>query len=149
MRLWTTAGLAALVTAGLGFWGWQWIRGNHAIDPDDAKRVAVGQALYQEHCVSCHGADLQGEPDWRQRKPNGELPAPPHDASGHTWHHSDEQLFAMTKHGMARFAPPDYKSAMPSFVGKLSDDEIRSVLSFIKSTWPAEIRERQQSLGRR
>lgn len=103
----------------------------------------MGSRIYAVHCAECHGAKLQGEADWHTRKPNGELPAPPHDPSGHTWHHSDEQLFAITKHGMARYAPPDYKSAMPAFVGRLSDREIRAVIAYIKSTWPEDIRNRQ------
>jgi mono/diheme cytochrome c family protein len=148
MRLAGVAGL--IVVAGLAtmIGLWQWGRWSNGIDAGDPKRVVVGRALYQAHCAECHGIDLKGEPDWRQRKSSGELPAPPHDETGHSWHHSDEHLFAMTKHGMARFAPPDYKSAMPSFVGKLSDDDIRSVLAFIKASWPPEIRERQAALNR-
>jgi mono/diheme cytochrome c family protein len=86
---------------------------------------------------------LRQLPRRRARKPSGELPAPPHDATGHTWHHPDQQLFAITKHGMARFAPADYKSAMPAFVGTLSDRDIRAVIAYIKSTWPEDIRRRQ------
>lgn len=130
-----------------GWWAWGWQRDD--IDPGNPRQVALGQQLYARHCAECHGANLEGEAEWRVRRPSGELPAPPHDASGHTWHHPDEQLFAITKHGIARFAPPDYKSAMPSFVGRLTDAEIRAVLAFIKSTWPEEIRKRQGSLNRR
>lgn len=125
---------------------WQRAQG---IDPDDSRQVTRGTELYAVHCAQCHGARLQGEPDWQIRKPNGELPAPPHDASGHTWHHRDDYLFGVTKHGMARYAPPDYKSAMPGFVGKLSDADIRAVIAFIKSTWPEPIRRRQQALEQR
>lgn len=98
-----------------------------------------GRQIYVEHCAVCHGIDLKGEPghpDWRQRKPNGRLPAPPHDESGHTWHHSDKQLFAMTKFGPARLiGDPNYPTDMPGFEGVLSDDEIWAVLRYIKSTW--------------
>lgn len=127
--------------------GWAW-RVGAAIDPGNPKQVARGAALYAGHCAECHGSDLQGEPNWQIRKPSGELPAPPHDVSGHTWHHSDEQLFAMTKHGMTRFAPPDYKSAMPAFVGKLTDGDIRAVIAYIKSTWPEDVRRRQERIGK-
>jgi hypothetical protein len=65
----------------------------------DAKPdLALGDKLYVQHCASCHGANLEGQPDWRKRLPNGRFPAPPHDATGHTWHHPDEVLFAVTKH---------------------------------------------------
>ena len=60
------------------------------------------------------------------------MPAPPHDDSGHTWHHPDEVLFGITKHGVVPpYAPPGYESDMPAFAGKLSDDEIRAVLAYI------------------
>jgi len=141
--------VALFVLAGLGG-GWEYRRrAALAIDPDDAAQVARGAALYAAQCARCHGAQLQGEPDWQRRKPNGELPAPPHDASGHSWHHPNEYLFAVTKHGMARFAPPDYKSAMPSYVGILSDAEIRAVIAFIQSNWPPEIRARQAAISAR
>ncbi len=125
---------------------WWRAKTNNRIDIADAAQVEQGRALYGDHCAKCHGIALQGEPDWQTRKSNGELPAPPHDASGHTWHHSDEQLFALVKHGMSRFAPPGYKTAMPSYVGVLSDVEIRAVLAYMESTWPAEIRERRAAM---
>jgi mono/diheme cytochrome c family protein len=135
------------VVAGLAAWVW-WPRG-YGINPQNARQVAQGFDIYHHHCASCHGNDLRGQPDWQSRKPNGELPAPPHDASGHTWHHQDEQLFAIIKHGMARFAPPGYKTAMPSYVGTLSDAEIKAVLAYIQSNWPQEIRDRRTEMLKR
>jgi mono/diheme cytochrome c family protein len=110
------------------------------IDPGDAAQVALGQSLYAAQCARCHGANLEGQPDWRERLPNGRLPAPPHDASGHTWHHPDAQLFGITKQGLAPFVEPGYESDMPAFVGILSDEEIAAVLAYIQSTWPPDIR---------
>lgn len=102
--------------------------------------LALGEKLYAQHCASCHGANLEGQPDWRKRLPNGRFPAPPHDASGHTWHHPDQVLFAITKHGLAPpYAPAGYESDMPAFGGKLSDQEIRAVLAYIESRWPPEV----------
>jgi hypothetical protein len=72
------------------------------------------------------------------------LPAPPHDASGHTWHHSDAELFLITKKGMAALVP-DYPSSMPGFEGMLTDGEITAVLEFIKSTWPDRERTYQRN----
>ncbi len=140
------AGLAVAV-GGAAWWvGW---RPSNTIDVRDPRQVALGQTIYQLHCAACHGLHLEGQPDWQVRKPTGELPAPPHDASGHTWHHADDQLFAIIKHGMARFAPPDYKTDMPAFVGRLTDAEIRAVLAYVKSLWPEDIRDRQARLNRR
>lgn len=109
--------------------------------PDSAAVVLQGKAVYTEHCASCHGENLEGEANWRQRKPSGRLPAPPHDKTGHTWHHSDKALFELTKYGLQQVAGPDYQSDMPAFEDILSDDEIIAALSFIKSTW--NVRERQ------
>jgi mono/diheme cytochrome c family protein len=104
--------------------------------PDPAQ-VALGEKVYAQHCASCHGAKLEGQPDWRRKLPNGRMPAPPHDESGHTWHHSDEVLFGITKHGLVPpYAPPGYASDMPAFAVKLSDGEIHAALAYIRSTWP-------------
>ena len=84
---------------------------------------------------------LSARADWRSRRPDGRLPAPPHDDSGHTWHHPDEVLFGITKHGLVPpYAPPGYPSDMPAFGGTLSDDEIRAVLAYIASNWSGEVR---------
>ena len=114
-----------------------------------AERLAVGRALYDAHCAACHGADLEGEANWRQRKPDGLLPAPPHDETGHTWHHPDPQLFIMTKFGTAALIGADYETVMTGFGERLDDGEIRAVLAYIKSRWPEKIRRRQAEISAR
>jgi len=110
------------------------------IDPNDVRQVAAGEALYRQHCAACHGARLEGQPAWQRRLLTGRLPAPPHDASGHTWHHPNAALFAITRDGMVPpWAPEGYVSDMPAFAGVLADEEIRAVLAFIQSAWPPEI----------
>jgi len=116
------------------------------IDPGDNNQVALGKRLYATACASCHGASLEGQPDWQRRLPNGRLPAPPHDASGHTWHHSDAFLMRVTKLGPAAY-PEGHLTDMPAFRDTLSDREIAAILAFIKSRWPAEIRIRQNRLN--
>ena len=69
--------------------------------PNDAQLVSTGAAIYAKHCAACHGARLEGQPEWRTRGADGLLPAPLHDASGHTWHHPDETLFRIIKFGVA------------------------------------------------
>ena len=109
-----------------------------------------GEKLYAQQCASCHGANLEGQPDWRKRLPNGRLPAPPHDATGHTWHHPDEVLFAITKHGLVPpYAPAGYESDMPAFGGKLSDQEIAAVLAYIQSHWSSDVRKLRAEMLRR
>jgi len=105
-------------------------------DPRDAAKVALGAKVYAQSCAACHGAKLEGQPDWRKRLPNGRLPAPPHDESGHTWHHPDYVLFAIMKNGLVPpYAPKNYESDMPAFAGKLADGELRAVLAYLKSHW--------------
>jgi mono/diheme cytochrome c family protein len=141
----TTA--AALVAAG-AVW---WLSADNDLagkpDLDNPMVIARGEAVYAAHCASCHGANLEGQPNWRQRLPSGRLPAPPHDATGHTWHHSDAELFAMVKDGLAELVP-GYETDMPAYKDVLSDADIWAVLAFIKSTWPEDIRARQQRMNR-
>ena len=119
-----------------------------ALRTDDAALLSQGAALYAKHCAACHGARLEGQPNWRHRDPQtGRMPAPPHDANGHTWHHPDQLLFDITKLGIAKAVKlKDYDSAMPAFAGVLSDGEIVAVLSWIKSQWPPEIRQHQAEI---
>jgi len=106
-------------------------------DPSDRTQVERGAKVYAENCAACHGAKLEGQPNWRERLPNGRMPAPPHDESGHTWHHPDEVLFGITREGLVpgKYAPPRYESDMPAFKDKLSDAEIWAVLAYIKTSW--------------
>ncbi|WP_187430157.1 hypothetical protein ROLI_046450 (plasmid) [Roseobacter fucihabitans] len=108
---------------------------------DDHATIALGTSVYEVNCASCHGANLEGQPNWRSAGEDGRLPAPPHDETGHTWHHDGDTLFQLTKYGVgALINDPDYASNMPIYEGVLSDEEIIAVLSYIKSTWPEEIR---------
>ena len=117
-------------------------------DVSDAALVERGRTLYQTHCASCHGADLAGQPNWKERLPSGLLPAPPHDTSGHTWHHPDPLLFKLVKDGGASVLLPGEASGMPAYGSFLSDEDIWAMLSYIKSTWPADIQQRQSDVTR-
>ena len=113
-------------------------------EDEDQKRIALGRSLYDAHCAKCHGKKLEGQPDWQTRLPSGRLPAPPHDESGHSWHHPDKVLIGVTRNGLKPYAGEDYESDMPAFAGALSDQEIEAVVAFIKSTWPEREREYQE-----
>ena len=110
--------------------------------------TSVGAEVYAQNCASCHGAGLEGENDWQTPYPNGIFPAPPHDESGHTWHHSDRLLLNYIKFGGAEALAQDgvtnFKSGMPAFENTLNDDQIAAVIAFIKSGWSREIRQIQQ-----
>jgi mono/diheme cytochrome c family protein len=119
-----------------------------AADPTDAPLVALGEEVYRDHCASCHGVELEGQPDWQTRKPDGRLPAPPHDKTGHTWHHPEEVLFRLTRDGPSAMVP-GYESDMPGFADVLTDEEIWAVLAYIKSRWPDDIRARHAEIESR
>ena len=122
---------------------------NISLKPNDAPTVNLGGSVYAKNCASCHGANLEGQFNWRQRDSNGYLPAPPHDESGHTWHHSDQYLFLMTKYGIEEMIGKRYPNNMPAYKDVLTDDEIIAVLSYIKSTWPEQIKQQHNLLNSR
>ena len=116
-------------------------------DANNPALVARGKIVYTAQCASCHGVALEGQPNWRIRMRDGKLPAPPHDSSGHTWHHADAQLFETTKFGTAAIAGPQYQTDMRGYADTLGDDEIWAVLAYIKSTWPDHIRQRHRQMN--
>ena len=150
MRSVSKYGAALLLTlAGSFLWASEGTDGvRTALQADDLSVVQAGETLYQAQCASCHGANLEGQPDWRTRDGNGFLPAPPHDATGHTWHHADDLLFEIVKYGPGVVINDDsYKTTMPIYKDILSDAEIIAVLSFIKNTWPEEERSWQEEVN--
>ena len=119
---------------------------NHELED---RNLSAGQILYTNNCASCHGAKLEGQPNWQSPNSDGILPAPPHDATGHTWHHDNELLFEYTKLGgkgaLAARGITDFNSGMPAFAGVISDEDIWDILAFIKSTWPEREQDAQAS----
>lgn len=145
---WTLLAIALIAgSVALGYWQ---IKGGVAVgaDPTNPTLVARGRVIYDRQCARCHGRELEGQPDWRTRLPTGRLPAPPHDASGHTWHHPDAVLFDITRGGVQTHAPADYQSDMPAFEGTLSDADIWAALSYIKSRWSKEIQQKHSAINR-
>ena len=108
-------------------------------NPADSEAIALGRQVYETQCASCHGVNLEGQAGWKEPNPDGSFRAPPHDETGHTWHHPDAQLFAITKHGTAALVGGDYKTRMEGFGDSLTDAEILAILAYVKSTWPPQI----------
>jgi mono/diheme cytochrome c family protein len=126
---------------------WQFYRTALEADPDNPSQVTLGQLVYASHCAACHGANLGGEPDLQTSRENG-LPPPPLNASGHTWHHPDDQLFMIMKsgiHGAALEKHPIHKSA---FGEMLTAEQIWGVLAYVKSSWPERVRDHQKTHAR-
>src|SRR5712691_10063131 len=107
---------------------------------DEASSLDLGRAIYQKHCASCHGADAQGAPHWQASDEHGELPAPPHDAEGHTWRHSDAELYEMVSKGWRDPFNKTKRLTMPGFGDLLSRQQIVAVMSYLKTLWTPEQR---------
>ncbi len=107
-------------------------------------KIATGEKLYSQYCAACHGADLSGDPNWKTRNDDGTFPPPPHDTSGHTWHHPDELLLKIVRNGIE-----SSPSEMPMFQGVLTDAETLSILEFFKSEWGDDERAFQWQVTRR
>jgi len=147
-RIWVA--LAILAYMGLDLFVWQPFASRNApveinqtpvppVPTLNREVVAQGEALYQQHCAACHGADRQGAPNWKSPLADRSYPPPPHDSSGHTWHHADDLLLSTTTNG----GNPTSNSKMPAFKDKLSQEQMIAILTFIKSKWSREAREFQ------
>ena len=108
-----------------------------------AETLAQGQQVYASRCASCHGPNGEGQKPEAPLEPDetGRFPAPPHDGTGHTWHHDDDLLFRIVKEGGVG---GDMFYEMPAFGESLSDDEIWAVLAHIKTMWTDEQRRMQR-----
>lgn len=147
LRQWRIIGAvvyASLLLGGIVYWWFTWGPGasqpantpmEGGIQPLDMEQVEKGRGVYQTNCAQCHGLRGEGQPNWRQRNPDGTYPAPPHDATGHTWHHSDGLLYRIVRDGGQIYEDPGFKSAMPTFGDRLNPEEIRAVITYLKSLW--------------
>jgi len=149
-RLFVLIGISVMIAAGLVVAGIAANRQSDLLQNTEqySETARAGKDIYADYCAACHGMELQGQPDWRSRLPSGRLPAPPHDASGHTWHHADQVLFQIVKQGTAALVGNDYESDMPGFGDVLNDAEIQAVLDYIKGTWPERERSHQERISK-
>jgi mono/diheme cytochrome c family protein len=118
-------------------------RAANELAPLDSNLVKYGHALYEQYCASCHGANAEGAPNWQERDKNGELPAPPHNAEGHTWRHSDADLYMMVRKGWRDPFNKTKRLTMPAFQDVLTPEQTRAVITYLKSVWTPEEREFQ------
>lgn len=107
-------------------------------------QIEQGKRTFAQYCAACHGDNGQGQnPKFPGggTGPGGLLLAPALNGKGHTWHHPDPMLFNKVKGGLQVKNSP-----MPAFGDTLDDQAIQSVLHYVKSLWPEEIRMRH-SMG--
>lgn len=118
-------------------------------DPPAANaKVDLGKEVYQQHCQACHGPEGKGLTEkWKERDALGELPAPPHDPSGHTWRHSDAMLYRMIAEGWRDPFNRTERLTMPAFGEVLEPREINAVIDYLRTLWTEEQRayQRQQT----
>ena len=105
------------------------------VPPLDTSRIERGEIVYQQHCASCHGAELQGAPDWKALNADGTWKPPPHDSTGHTWHRPDQLLTDIIRDG-GGFP----ETRMPAFASVLSDTDIDALLEYLKANWAEQER---------
>lgn len=126
------AGAAALLT-GCG-------RDSEGPPPPDPEVVSLGREVYAKYCAACHGAVGEGQPSWQVPNAAGELPAPPHDSTGHTWKHSDAMLYRIVAQGWRDPFNKTDRLTMPAFGEVLSPAEIRAVIAYLRTLWTPEQR---------
>ena len=110
----------------------------------NTSQLAEGKILYEANCASCHGINGEGEENWQSPNDDGTLRAPPHDSTGHTWHHPDQLLLQITSKG-----GKGLNSRMPAFEDQLTEEEIKLTLEYIKTFWEPEHRESQADVTER
>ena len=67
VRLVGVAGVASTVVVAGVAWYVGVNAGGPGADATDPELVALGSAVYDQHCTAFHGRELEGEPDWRRR----------------------------------------------------------------------------------
>lgn len=107
------------------------------------EQVEAGDVLYQQYCASCHGPRGEGDPKWEEPDAKGELPPPPHNGGGHTWKHSDAMLYQMVSEGWRDPFNKTKELTMPGFKDQLSAEQMRDVITFLKTLWTPEQRQFQ------
>lgn len=100
----------------------------------DPVQYSHGAHLYQLNCAKCHGLNAEGAKDWRQVDGNGKNSAPPLNGTGHTWHHSTKALSNVIRNGTGKIG-----GNMPAWKDKLSEHEIKLILTWATAQWPDEI----------
>lgn len=110
----------------------------------NAEQIAQGRVYYEQTCAACHGVDGRGQFPEAPFEPDatGRLGAPPHNETGHTWHHSDELLLRYVVEG--GFSDPNNFYTMPRWDSLYDRDDAALIIAYIKTMWTEEQRIYQQ-----
>ena len=100
----------------------------------DHELISHGAEVFRANCAVCHGANAEGDANWRKIGPDGKYPPPPLNGTAHEWHHSIPVLREIIKNG----TPPE-EGNMPAWGQKLTDQEIDAVIAWFQSLWPDQI----------
>ena len=108
--------------------------------------IRQGQEIYTDHCAVCHGIGGQGQFPEAPLLPDstGRIGAPPHNDTGHSWHHSDVILIRYVEEG--GFSDLTRFYLMPPFGEILTDEQTLLVIAYIKTMWTDEQRVMQREL---
>jgi len=106
----------------------------------DEDTLQLGKTVYEQSCAECHGIDGEGQFPDNPMQPDetGRIGAPPHNGNGHTWHHDDNLILQIINEGGMGTADSFYP--MPAFGDTLTQEEITSVVAYIKTFWTEEQR---------
>lgn len=102
------------------------------------QNLSRGAALYVEHCLQCHGPEGQGHPDWQTPTNGTFVAAPPINGTGNDWKRSQRDLIGIIRAGAKRNGMP----VMPAYAGRLSDQDMVQILTWLQALWPPEVYER-------
>ena len=116
------------------------------LDVKDENLIAQGKKIYALNCANCHGTNLEGQLNWREKGSDGLYPSPSVDVTGHIWHHPDNYLIKLVKYSSTE--PLGYKDSMPALNETLTEEEIIAVLTYIKSHWSIKHQAYQEALNR-
>lgn len=113
---------------------------SQAMAAQPSSEIELGRQLYQTHCASCHGRSGEGQLDWQKADAAGELPAPPHDSTGHTWRHTDRELEVMIEMGWRDPFNATSRLTMPAFDSVLPRSDVRAIITYLKTLWTPQER---------
>jgi len=113
-----------------------------------ADQARIGRLVYQQNCAACHGAKGEGAANWQKPDAQGELPAPAHDSTGHSWKHGDGMLYRIVREGWRDPFNKTQRLTMPAFKDALSPGKTRAVIDYLKTLWTPEQRRFQREESR-